>query len=221
MVLDGRDYTGALTVSFTGGSAPVEGAKPVAFTKKAVVFTGPGDDTIRTGEGDSWVDSGAGKDVVTTLDRTDLSTAADSVQSHVAGGAGSDTITVGNGKDSVTGDGSLRVSNAGPEVSFAPAKAGKVTLGAALDPATLQDPTDAAFYDADTGGDAGVDQIAAGLGEVRLSGNGGNDTIGTANDSTLADSAGIKAGTTGGSASKEALYRAHATVIVGGKGSDS
>ncbi len=157
---------------------------------------------------------------MTTLDRTDLSTAADSVQSHVAGGAGADTITVGNGKDSVTGDGSLRVSNAAPEVSFAPAKAGKVTLSAALDPATLQDPTDAAFYDADTGGDAGVDQIAAGLGEVRLSGNGGNDTIGTANDSTLADSAGIKAGTTGGSASKEALYRAHASVLVGGKGND-
>ncbi len=44
VVLDGRDYTGALTVSFTGGSAPVEGAKPVAFTKKAVVFTGTGDD---------------------------------------------------------------------------------------------------------------------------------------------------------------------------------
>ena len=35
---------------------------------------------------------------------------------------------------------------------------------------------------------------------MRLSGNGGDDTIGTANDSTLADSAGIKAGTTGGSA---------------------
>ena len=37
VVLDGRGYAGALTVSFTGGSAPVEGATPVAFTKKAVI----------------------------------------------------------------------------------------------------------------------------------------------------------------------------------------
>ena len=40
VVVDGRGYAGKLTISFTGGSAPVEGAAPVAFTKKAVVFTG-------------------------------------------------------------------------------------------------------------------------------------------------------------------------------------
>lgn len=219
VVLDGRGYEGALTVSFTGGSAPVEDAKPVPFSKKAVVFTGKGADVIRTGEGHSWVDSGAGDDTVTTLDRTDLSTPADSVESHAAGGPGADVITVGNGKDTVTGDGALRLSEASPEVDLAPIKAGKVTLGGVVSAGSVADPLDADLYAVNPDG-SGADQIAAGLGSVRLSGNGGADTIGTANDSTLADSAGIKAGTTGGSAAEEALYRAHASVLVGGAGSD-
>ena len=71
-----------------------------------------------------------------------------------------------------------------------------------------------------TDGTDGNDQIAAGLGAVHLSGNGGVDTIGTANDSPLADSDGIRAGSTGGSADKEALYRAHDSVLVGGAGGD-
>ena len=227
VVLDGREYTGNLTVSFTGGSAPVVPAKtdpaapPVplgAFDKTAVVFTGAGNDTIRTGEGDSWVDSGAGSDNVTTLDRTDLSQPADSAKSHVAGGPGADTITVGNGKDVVSGDGSLVTgSPVTPTVNLAPAKAGTTGLPAVLDVSKLGDPTN--LYDAGIT-DAGADQIAAGLGQVVLSGNGGADTIGTANDSILADSAGIKAGTTGGSAVEEALYRARPSVLVGGAGSD-
>ena len=220
VVLDGRGYGGKLTVSFTGGSAPVEGAAPVAFTKKAVVLTGDGDDVIRTGEGDSWVDSGKGSDNITTLDRTDLSQPADSVQSHVAGGQGPDTITVGNGKDTVTGDGSLVVSSAADtSVALAPALPGTTTLTAPVDVATLADPADADLFATNPTGSA-PDQIAAGLGQVRLSGNGGADTIGTANDSTLADSAGIKAGTPGGSAQKEALHRANPSVLVGGAGSD-
>ena len=55
---------------------------------------------------------------------------------------------------------------------------------------------------------------------MHLSGNGGVDTIGTANDNPLADSDGIRAGSTGGSADKEALYRAHDSVLVGGAGGD-
>jgi Ca2+-binding RTX toxin-like protein len=213
VVLDGRGYTGNLTVTFTGGSAPVKDAKPVAFAKKAVVFTGSGDDVIRTGEGDSWVDSGAGADNITTLDRTDLSKPAGSVESHVAGGAGADTITVGNGKDTVTGDGSLRFTTTARTVDLAPVKPGTTALGDPVDVASVQDPTDADLFAANPGG-SGNDQIAAGLGAVLLSGNGGVDTIGTANDSTLADSAAIK-GT-----ANEPLYRGHDSVLVGGAGGD-
>ncbi|MBO9522222.1 MAG: hypothetical protein J7518_11850 [Nocardioidaceae bacterium] len=213
VVLDGRGYTGNLTITFTGGSAPVKDAKPVAFTKKSVVFTGDGDDIIRTGEGDSWVDAGGGADNVTTLDRTDLSKAADSVSAHVAGGAGADTITVGNGKDTVTGDGSLRFGTAARTVDLAPIKPGTTSLGDPVDVASLQDPADADLFATNPAG-SGNDQIAAGLGAVVLSGNGGVDTIGTANDSTLADSAAIK-GT-----SSEPLYRGHASVLVGGAGGD-
>ncbi|WP_182376589.1 calcium-binding protein [Nocardioides sp. WS12] len=220
VVLDGRDYDGKLTVSFTGGSAPVANAVPQPFDKTAVVFTGDGDDVIRTGVGTSWVDSGGGSDLVTTLDRTDLADSPDAVgaaKAIVAGGAGNDSITVGNGNDSVTGDGSLVPLSAAREVDLAPAKAGKVTLLDPVDVGSLVAPTDAVLF-ASTG--SGNDQIAAGLGKVKLAGNGGNDTIGTANDSVLADSEGIKAGTTGGSAAEEALYRGRDSVLVGGPGSD-
>jgi len=214
VVLDGRGYTGNLTVTLTGGSAPLKDAKPGAFTKKAVVFTGDGDDIIRTGEGDSWVDSGGGADNVTTLDRTDLSKAANSVESHVAGGPGADTITVGNGKDTVTGDGSLRyLTKTNETVNLAPIKTGTTVLADPVDLANLQDPTDANLFAANPTG-SGNDQIAAGLGAVVLSGNGGVDTLGTANDSTLADSAAIK-GT-----ANEPLYRGHDSVLVGGAGGD-
>jgi Ca2+-binding RTX toxin-like protein len=213
VVLDGRDYPGSLTVSFSGGQAPVEGEKPGAFTKKAVVFTGSGDDVIRTGEGDSWVDAGAGNDNVVTLDRTNLASAADSVEAHVAGGPGADTITVGNGKDTVTGDGSLRYTTAGRTVALAPVKAGTTTLADPVDVGSVKDPTDDDLFAANPTG-SGNDQIAAGLGAVVLSGNGGVDTLGTANDSTLADSAAIK-GTP-----IESHYRGHDSVLVGGAGGD-
>ncbi|MCX6399965.1 MAG: calcium-binding protein [Propionibacteriales bacterium] len=221
VVLDGRGYAGALTISFTGGSAPVKDAITYPFDKNAYVFTGAGDDVIRTGEGNSWVDSGGGSDLVTTLDRADLSKAANSVKARVAGGPGNDAITVGNGEDTVTGDGSLEAESlaAALPVNLAPAKAGTTNLTAALNLAKVTLPTDAKLFAANPMG-SGNDQIAAGLGQVRLSGNGGNDTIGTANDSTLADSKGIKAGTTGGSAATEALYRAKNSVLVGGAGSD-
>ena len=225
VVLDGRDYTGNLTVSFTGGSAPSVDAKPEPFTKTAVVFTGAGEDVIRTGEGDSWVDSGPGADVVTTADRTDLSKPAGSVSAHVAGGGGPDVITVGNGNDTVSGDGSLTFGKAPRTVDLAPAKKGTVVLGDPVDVSSLVRPTAAQLHDpTPTPADPGADQIAAGLGEVVLSGNAGNDTIGTANDSTLADTAGVKAGTKAGtkngSAEEEALYRAKPSVLVGGAGSD-
>lgn len=219
VVLDGRGYGGNLTVTFTGGAAPVEGAEAVPFTKRAVVFTGSGDDVIRTGEGTSWVDSGGGADTVTTLDRTDLTQAPDSVEAHVAGGPGGDAITVGNGKDTVTGDGSLVVGSTTRTVDLAPALAGTTSLAGAIDVTTLADPAAADLYAPDPAG-SGPDQIAAGLGQVRLSGNGGADTIGTANDSRLADSSGIRAGSPGGSAAEEALYRALPSVLVGGGGSD-
>ena len=228
VVLDGTGYGGNLTVSFTGGQSPsftnavppVADGKTVAFDKTAVVLTGSGADNIRTGEGPSWVDSGAGADQVTTADRVDLSKPVGSVTAHVAGGLGADVITVGNGKDTVTGDGSLDTKlRADLTVDLAPALKGTTTLSVPVDVTQLPTPTAAALGTAPVDG-AGADQIAAGLGEVILAGNGGNDTIGTANDSTLADSAGIKAGTTGGSAEKEALYRAHASVLIGGAGGD-
>jgi Ca2+-binding RTX toxin-like protein len=221
VVVDGRGYDGALTVSFTGGSAPSVDAKPGAFTKTAVVFTGKGADVIRTGEGPSWVDAGAGDDSVTTFDRTDLENGV-AATAHVAGGAGSDVISVGNGDDVVTGDGSLTVgTETTPTVTLAPGgKATTAALVSTIDPSKLTDPADDALYAAAPDG-SGDDQIAAGLGAVKLSGGGGDDTLGTANDSPLADSVGIKDGTAGGSATEEAGYRAHASVLVGGAGSDS
>ena len=221
VLVDGRGYGGALTITFTGGSSPVVKTDPaaatevpVAFTKTAVVLTGVGKDVIRTGEGNSWVDSGGGDDVVTTLDRTDLAKPAASASAHVAGGAGSDVITVGNGNDTVSGDGSLDVKNlASQTVNLAPAKPGTTTLLLPADVAKLTAPTAAQLHTSPATG-SGADQIAAGLGQVVLSGNDGNDTIGTANDSTLADSAAIK-GTP-----QEALYRALPSVLVGGGGSD-
>ena len=146
VVLDGRGYKGNLTVTFTGGSAPVEDAKPVAFTKKAVVFTGDGRRRHPHRRGRLVGRLRRAHDNITTLDRTDLSTAADSVQSHVAGGPGADIITVGNGKDTVTGDGSLRFTTSARTVDLAPVKAGTLTLSAAVDVGTLQDPTDADLY---------------------------------------------------------------------------
>ncbi|EAQ00456.1 type I secretion target repeat protein [Janibacter sp. HTCC2649] len=220
VVVDARDTSTPLTVSFTGGQPPVEGLKAEPFTKTAVVFGSDGDDVIRTGVGTSWVDGGKGADTITTLDRTDLATAPGSAVAHVAGGQGPDAITVGNGNDVVAGDASLAHADSSPSVALSPDKAGSVTLTNAVKvDSTLTDAADADFYSANPTG-SGIDQIAAGLGQVRLSGNGGADTIGTANDSVLADSKGIKAGTTGGSAEKEALYRAQGSVIVGGAGSD-
>ncbi len=225
VVLDGRGYTGKLTVSFTGGQPPVKEEEPEPFDKTAVVFTGSGADVIRTGEGNAWVSSGGGADVVTTADRTDLEEEPDSVFAHVAGGEGGDTITVGNGQDTVSGDGSLRLAELDPAppatrtVQLAPALGGSTVLTGALDVRSLVTPTADDLHGANPAS-PGADQIAAGLGEVILSGNGGNDTIGTANDNVLADSKGIKAGTTGGSAEREALYRARASVLVGGAGSD-
>ena len=223
VVLDGRDYKGALTVSFTGGSGTTADATRGAFTKTAVVFTGSGDDVIRTGEGDSWVDAGAGADNITTLDRADLDLSLGAATARVAGGPGPDVITVGNGNDTVTGDGSITVTEATRTVELAPDNASdphNTSLVGALDIASLKD---SAMTDVDTAtihDTDGNDQIAAGLGAVHLSGNGGVDTIGTANDNPLADSDGIRAGSTGGSADKEALYRAHDSVLVGGAGGD-
>ncbi|WP_165354482.1 calcium-binding protein [Nocardioides glacieisoli] len=228
VVLDGRGYGGSLTVSFTGGQSPsftnadppVADGKTEPFTKTAVVLTGSGDDNISSGEGKSWVDSGTGNDLVTTADRVDLSKALvpDSGFAHVAGGPGADVITVGNGNDTVTGDGSLDVKDLGT-ISVKLAGSGTTSLIAPVDVSKLVTPDAAALTKATTGTD-GADQIAAGLGSVVLAGNGGNDVVGTANDSTLADSSGIKAGTPGGSATTEALYRAHASVLIGGAGGD-
>ena len=198
VVLDGRGYPGNLTVSFTGGSGTKADATPGAFTKTAVVFTGGGDDVIRTGEGDSWVDSGAGADNITTLDRANLNLGLGAATARVAGGPGPDVITVGNGNDTVTGDGSITVTDATRSVELAPDNTSdphNTSLVGALDIASLKDSAltnvDTAKIDGPDGTD-GNDQIAAGLGAVHLSGNGGVDTIGTANDSPLADSDGIR-----------------------------
>ena len=223
VVVDGRAYTGNLTISFTGGSGTTANAKRGAFTKMAVVFTGSGDDVIRTGEGDSWVDSGAGADNITTLDRADLDLPLSEATARVAGGPGPDVITVGNGNDTVTGDGSIAVEQADRTVELAPDNASKphnTSLVGALDVGSLKDSAMTNVDTAQVTSADGDDQIAAGLGAVHLSGNGGVDTIGTANDSPLADSDGVRAGSTGGSADKEALYRAHDSVLVGGAGGD-
>ncbi len=207
VVFDGRGYTGALQVMFNGGE------KGQPFTKKVVVATGSGADVVRTGEGQSYVDGGAGGDQITTFDRQDLSKPLPQPAAFVAGGLGGDTITVGNSADTVLGDNALTFSNHGPTTTAADGSS--VALSNAINPSTVALPANLATEDTDGDGNLtsdGVDTISAGLGGSTIYGNGGGDTIGTANDSTLADLA--------SNAGNQAQYRAHTNTIVGGSGSD-
>ncbi len=226
VVLDGRGFAGSVNVSFLGAAAPGAGTQAEPFSLDAVVLTGDGPDQVTTGEGDSFVDTGSGDDIVVTQDRTDLSQpsgAAGVGRAVVAGGPGKDSLTVGNGDDVVSGDGSLVVQNASTAPDVTLAGGGTTTLSGAVDVAALKNGVDAVgfpetsvtgLFDASVGAGDQADQISAGLGRSVLSGNGGDDILGTANDSLQADLAGIK-GTPA-----ESRYRARSTTIVGGAGSD-
>ena len=148
-------------------------------------------------------------------------------QAHVAGGPGADVITVGNGNDTVTGDGSIAVEQADRTVELAPDNASK--------------PHD------DLARRCARRRVAQGLGDDerrhchgrhhwrhrRRRPDRGGPRCRCACPATVASTpsappttarwptpTGIKAGTTGGSAEKEALYRAHDSVLVGGAGGD-
>lgn len=222
VVLDGRTFTGSMKVSFLGAQPAGQNAPPAApFTLDTVVVTGDGPDVITSGEGDSFIDSGEGEDIVTTSDRTDLSkTVGESGRAFVAGGPDKDTITVGNGDDVVTGDGRLVLTSAGDKTVNL-AGSGMESISAPIDVAALKALVGADgfpgtmftdLFAADAGGNDGDDQIAAGLGGGTLSGNGGADIIGTANDSSQADLA--------KNASIRDRFLARAASIVGGGGSD-
>jgi Ca2+-binding RTX toxin-like protein len=209
VVLDGRGYTGSLQVMFNGG------AKGQQFSKKVVVATGRGNDVVRTGSGPSFVDGGAGNDQVTTFDRQDLSTALPQPAAVVAGGPGADNITVGNAVDTVLGDNALALSDQASVTTTAADGSTHVDLANVVNPGTVGLPADLAAED-DTGDGVsdsdGADTISVGLGGSTVYGNARADTIGTANDSPLAN---LPA-----NAATKSLYQANPTTIVGGRGSD-
>ncbi len=226
VVLDGRGFAGAMNLSLLGAAPPGAQSQAAPFTLDAVVLTGDGPDQVTTGEGDSFVSTGAGDDIVVTQDRTDLSKASGAAgvgRALVAGGPGKDAISVGNGDDVVSGDSSLVTQDAATAPVVTTAGGGTATLSGAVDVSALKGGVGAAgfpassftgLYDASVGANDDADQISAGLGRSVLSGNGGDDIIGTANDSVQADLAGIK-GTP-----QESRYRARSTTIVGGAGGD-
>ena len=229
VVLDGRGFAGAMNLSLLGAAPPGAQSQAAPFSLDAVVLTGDGPDQVTTGEGDSFVSTGGGDDIVVTQDRTDLSEPSGGAgvgRALVAGGPGKDSLTVGNGDDVVSGDGSLATSNAATAPVVTTADGGTATLTDVVDVAALKNGVAASgipessfsglFSTVVTAGDAGDqgDQISAGLGRSVLSGNGGDDIIGTANDSLQADLTGIK-GTP-----QESRYRARSSTIVGGAGSD-
>ena len=201
VVLDGRGTSGALSVTFNGGD------KTTPFSKKVVVATGSGKDTVRSGIGQAIIDGGGEQDQITTLERTDLSLdPATAPKALVSGGAGPDAITVGNGKDTVLGDRGLTFTDQGALDTVA-ADGTHIGVTGALNPTNVAVP---ASPDGNDPAD-GNDQISAGLGGSTIYGNGGDDTIGTANDNAQADLAGI---------SNPQFYRSGVNTIVGGGGSD-
>ena len=218
VVVDGRGYsTGKLSVLFQGAT------KDQPFDLKQVVFGGNQDDTIRTGSGPSFVDGGPGNDTISTGDRPDpgAEPAAGAPAAVVAGGPGNDVITTGNAQDWVAGDGALTVSNAsgtptapGYDTSATDttdnSPTGTVSLPGVLDPATVGHPTAPTenINAADPNHD-GDDLITVGTGGSTIWGGGGNDKIGTAEASTVADAN-----------PGNPNYAAGSNAIVGGDGSD-
>ena len=132
-------------------------------------------------------------------------------QSHVAGGAGADVITVGNGKDTVTGDGSLAVGgNVSPHGRPRPrqGQARRIARRCARrgDAATTRrgEPVRRRTLTASASTRSRPASARCACPATVASTPSAPRTT-----APLADSAGIKAGTTGGSADEEALYRAH------------
>ncbi len=216
VVLDARGYsTGKLSVLFQGAT------KDQPFDLKQVVFGGNQDDTIRTGSGPSFVDGGPGNDTISTGDRPDPGSepAAGAPAAVVAGGPGNDVITTGNAQDWVAGDGALTVS----DVSGVTAPAydtsatdttdntstGTVSLPTVLDPATVGHPAAPTEHPQSDPNPDGDDLMTVGIGGSTIWGGGGNDKIGTAQASTVADAN-----------PGNPNYTAGANTIIGGDGSD-
>ncbi len=187
VLADGRGATGNLKLVFQG-YADASGA-PYPFDRKIVAFGGDGDDMILAGSGSTVADGGKGDDQITSGDRYDEQGKTVVV---VAGGPGDDYLTVGGAGGWVAGDGRLT-----PAVR----KVGNAEVA----DWNADGPPGAP---ADAPGD-GDDRIAAGLGENRLYGNGGDDTVGVASDSPLAAS------------DPSPRFRAQPSLLVGGPGGDT
>ncbi|MFI7463510.1 hypothetical protein [Nonomuraea sp. NPDC049646] len=184
VLADGRGAKGALRLVFQGYGDDAAGAHP--FDRTVVAFGGDGDDLILAGAGRNVIDGGKGDDQITSGDQYDGPAAI------VAGGPGDDCVTMGGAGGWVAGDGRL---------TPATRKVGDVQVadwtGDDLPGAPDDGPAD------------GGDRIAAGLGENRLYGNGGNDTIAVASDSPLA------------AADPSPRFRAQPSLLVGGPGADT
>ncbi|MFC7614521.1 calcium-binding protein [Actinokineospora soli] len=204
VVVDGGGtYTKPMVVTFIGDGKKETGATagedPSVFDKDAFVIGGSAPDVITTGRGLSYVDGRGGDDRIVTGDLGGAGSKA-----WVAGGGEADTISVGNGDDRVAGDASLGSDTRSETVTHnkqdgADSKDGVKTksLTGIFDWTKPKDP--AALADTQTGGG---DTIGVGLGENRVLGNGGRDTIGVASDAPA-----------GGP-------KAKANVLIGGHGAD-
>ncbi|MFI6174886.1 hypothetical protein ACIA8R_05045 [Nonomuraea sp. NPDC051191] len=184
VLADGRGAKGALRLVFQGYGDDTAGPRP--FDRTVVAFGGDGDDMILAGAGRNVIDGGKGDDQITSGDQYDGPAAI------VAGGPGDDYVTMGGAGGWVAGDGHL---------TPATRKVGDVQVADWTAEDLPGTPAD--------GSSDGADRIAAGLGENRLYGNGGNDTIAVASDSPLA--------TTDGSP----RFRAQPSLLVGGPGADT
>lgn len=184
VLADGRGAKGTLRLVFQGYGDDTAGPHP--FSRTVVAFGGDGDDMILAGAGRNVIDGGKGNDQITSGDQYDGPAAI------VAGGPGDDYVTMGGAGGWVAGDGHL---------TPATRKVGDVEVADWTGDGLPGAPAD--------GSDDGADRIAAGLGESRLWGNGGNDTIAVASDSPLA------------ATDTSPRFRAQPSLLVGGPGADT
>ena len=201
VVLDGKDYGGPIQALFQGAGDASAG-KNSDFTLPTVIVGGNEADVIKTGSGPTWIDGGGGDDQITTGDRPDLSVSGQ--PAVVTGGDGNDNISVGNADDTVYGDGDLVIPDTtapGPELSL---NTGATKHAVTLNWNSIDPPSDG-----DTG--SGNDRISVGLGHDQIWGGGGDDVVGVAADSPLADLAGV---------TDPDQYRSQGVTVHGGPGSD-
>jgi len=199
VLLDGRGYNGNLTVVMQGaidpkfapsnadaknGTGKQQTPVSLPFTLEAVIFGGNGKDNIKSGQGANYIDAGPNDDAINTSDIKGGS------GGRISGGTGADGINVGNAGDSVFGDRSLQVNGESTWKGYPVMDWTKLPPG---------DPTSSGTtFSADRG-----DTINLGLGADTIWGDGGDDHIIVAPDSS------------------DGSIKSPGVTIVGGDGSDT